>query len=164
MKWIVFILALFIVWYMTKPDESLFNSVPDSSFTQTIANLTADQNQAMILATQDYINKYMKLCVYCIETKSIKKLVNKTDNSVKYRCIYMFMVMGGYAYGFTAQVDISMDDPNQPKVLLLTTQPDAVASDAVIVPYTDEVAKTFLSFDQVTAASIKPIKLPTVNK
>lgn len=164
MKWIVFILALFIVWYMTKPDDSLFNGAPDSSFTQTIANLTADQNQAMIFATQDYINKYMKLCVYCIETKSIQKLVNKTDNSVKYRCIYMFMVLGGYAYGFTAQVDISMEEGAKPKVLLLTTQPDAVASDAVIIPYTDKVGKTFLSFDQITAASIKPIKLPTVNK
>ena len=164
MKWIVFILAIFIVWYMTKPDESLFSGVPDSSFTQTIANLSADQNQAMIFATQDYINKNMKLCVYCIETKSIKKLVNKNDNSVKYRCIYMFMVMGGYAYGFTTQVDISMEDGGKPKILLLTTQPDTVASDAVIVPYTDEVAKTFLSFDQITAASIKPIKLPTVNK
>ena len=164
MKWIIFILALFIVWYMTKPDESLFDSAPDSSFTQTIANLTADQNQAMIFATQDYINKNMKLCVYCIETKSIQKLVNKNDNSVKYRCIYMFMVLGGYAYGFTAQVDISMEDDGKPKILLLTTQPDAVATDVVIVPYTDEVGKTFLNYNQITAASIQPIKLPTINK
>lgn len=161
MKWIVFILAVVIIWYMTKKPESF--AKPDTDYVKTVAAVSADLNQSFIFATQDYINKYMKLCVYCIETKSIQKFINKNDKSEKYKCVYMFMVLGGYAYGFTVQVDISINSDGTPKILLLNTQPDSVASDAVIVPYTDEVAKTFLSYDQVTAL-IKPIKLPTVKQ
>ena len=83
------------------------------------------------------------------ETKEIKKLTNKTDKSIKYRCVYMFMVLGGYAYGFTVQVDIAQHDDGSLKVLLLNTQPSSVASDAVIRPYTGDEGKEFLNYNEI---------------
>ena len=162
MKWIVFILALLTVWYMTKPEMGMYTS-SDSEYIQSVATVSNDLNQTLIFATQDYITKHMKLCVYCIETKEIKQLTNKNDKSIKYRCVYMFRVLGGYAYGFTVQADIALNKDGSVTVLLLNTQPNSVASDAVIHPYTDEVGKTFLNYNEI-AASIQPIKLPTINK
>jgi hypothetical protein len=69
------------------------------------------------------------------------------------------MVMGNYPYGISVHVELTLEPK---KVLLLSIQPMSVKSDAQIVPYTEDVAKTFLSYDELIA-SVKPKKLPTVN-
>ena len=52
-------------------------------------------------------------------------------------------------------------DPN-PRVLLLSLQPLTTKSDVKIVPYTDDVAKQFLSYDEIIA-SVKPKNLPIIS-
>jgi len=157
MKIVFLIITIIILFYLThsEPFES-----SDSDYEEVIASETADRNQQMIFLTRDYLYKYHKLCGYCIETKSIKKFINKLDNSIKYRCVYMFMITGGYPYGLSVNVELVLEP--EPKVLLFSLQPLTTKSDIQIVPYTDEVAKPFLSYDEVLA-SIKPKKLPTVS-
>jgi hypothetical protein len=70
------------------------------------------------------------------------------------------MITGGYPYGLSVNVELVLEP--EPKVLLFSLQPLTTKSDIQIVPYTDEVAKPFLSYDEVLA-SIKPKKLPTVS-
>jgi hypothetical protein len=163
MEIILLLLAVIVVYYLTKtePYTSSTTSTIDSSYEETIATLTPDENQAMIFATRDYLKKYLKLCAYCIDTVSVKKYVDGKGKgkSVKYRAAYMFMIQGGYPYGLSVYSEMTMTP--KPTVLFLTTQPLTTPSDAQIVPFTDETGKTFLSYDQVLAA-VAPKKLPTV--
>jgi len=160
MEIILVILAIVILFYLTR-SESLEGSdkLNDSDYDEVVAAVTPDRNQEMIFLTRDYLKKYQNICGYCIETRSIQKFVHKTDKSEKYRCVYMFMVTDGFPYGISLNVELVME-PN-PRVLLFSTQPLTTKSDVQIVPYTDEVAKTFLSYDEILA-SVKPKNLPTV--
>jgi hypothetical protein len=161
MNVIFFLLAVLLVFYFFTSSEKFQNDVAsDSQYEPAKALVSNDLNQAMIFATRDYLQKNQKLCGYCIETRSINKFVNKVDKSVKYKCRYMFLITDGYPYGISVDVEIGMDP--EPVVLMLRTQPTTTTEDAKIVSYTDEVGKTFLSFDQMVA-SVKPKKLPTVN-
>jgi hypothetical protein len=160
MEIILLLLIILLVFFLTQP-ERLVNG-DDSDFIETAALVTPDLNQEMIFATRDYLQKYNKLCGYCIETRSIKKFVNKNDNStVKYKCVYMFIITGGgYPYGLSVNVELAADP--KPRVLLLSLQPLTTKSDIKIVPYTDEVAKQFLSYDEIIA-SVKPKNLPIIS-
>jgi hypothetical protein len=157
MEVILLILALVVVFFLTRSEHA---EGEDSDYIESVAVETPDRNQAMIFATRDYIQTYHKLCGYCIETRSIKKFVNKNDNSVKYRCVYMFMITGGYPYGISVNVELVLDPT--PKVLLLSFQPLTTKSDTLIVPYQEDVAKQFLSYDEIIA-SVKPKNLPVIN-
>jgi hypothetical protein len=156
MEIVLLILAVLILFYFTK-SESLDGS--DSNYEEVVASVTPDINQAMIMLTGEYLKKYHKICGYCIETRSLQKFENKIDKSVKYRCVYMFMVTGGYPYGISVNVEILMEPT--PRVLLMSTQPLTTKSDVKIVPYAEDVAKTFLSYDEILA-SVKPKNLPEV--
>jgi hypothetical protein len=158
MEILFLLLAILAVFFLTKSEY--MSNPEESDYVETIATETPDRNQQMIFLTQDYLKKYHKLCGYCIETRSIQKFTNKKDNSVKYRCAYMFMILGGYPYGLSVTVELVLEP--EPKVLLLSLQPLTTKSDLQIVPFTDEVAKPFLSYDEVLA-SVKPKKLPIVN-
>jgi hypothetical protein len=157
MEVILLILALVVVFFLTRSEHT---EGEDSDYIESVAVETPDRNQAMIFATRDYIQTYHKMCGYCIETRSIKKFVNKNDNSVKYRCVYMFMITGGYPYGISVNVELVLDPT--PKVLLLSFQPLTTKSDTLIVPYQEDVAKQFLSYDEIIA-SVKPKNLPVIN-
>ena len=157
MEVILLILALVVVFFLTRSEHA---EGEDSDYIESVAVETPDRNQAMIFATRDYIQTYHKMCGYCIETRSIKKFVNKNDNSVKYRCVYMFMITGGYPYGISVNVELVLDPT--PKVLLLSFQPLTTKSDTLIVPYQEDVAKQFLSYDEIIA-SVKPKNLPVIN-
>jgi hypothetical protein len=157
MEVILLILALVVVFFLTRSEHA---EGEDSDYIESVAVETPDRNQAMIFATRDYIQTYHKMCGYCIETRSIKKFVNKNDNSVKYRCVYMFMITGGYPYGISVNVELVLDPT--PKVLLLSFQPLTTKSDTLIVPYQEDVAKKFLSYDEIIA-SVKPKNLPVIN-
>ena len=157
MEVILLILALVVVFFLTRSEHA---EGEDSDYVESVAVETPDRNQAMIFATRDYIQTYHKMCGYCIETRSIKKFVNKNDNSVKYRCVYMFMITGGYPYGISVNVELVLDPV--PKVLLLSFQPLTTKSDTLIVPYQEDVAKQFLSYDEIIA-SAKPKNLPVIN-
>jgi hypothetical protein len=159
MEIILLLLIILLVFFLTQP-ERLANG-DDSDFIETSALVTPDLNQEMIFATRDYLQKYNNLCGYCIETRSIKKFTNKNDGTVKYKCVYMFIITGGgYPYGLSVNVELAAD-PN-PRVLLLSLQPLTTKSDVKIVPYTDEVAKQFLSYDEIIA-SVKPKNLPIIS-
>jgi len=158
MKILVVLLALLVVFFLTRSEH--MTNPDDSAFVETITVETPDRNQDMIFLTQEYLQKYYKLCTYCIETRSIRKLVNAENKSVKYKCVYMFMVTGGYPYGISVHVELVLEPVK--KVLLLSLQPLTTKSDTKIVPYVEDVAKTFLSYDEIIA-SVKPKKLPTVN-
>jgi hypothetical protein len=158
MKILLVLLALLVVFFLTRPEY--MTNPDDSAFVETVTVETPDRNQDMIFLTRDYLQKYHKLCAYCIETRSIRKLVNRDDNSVKYRCVYTFMVTGGYPYGISVHVELVLEPVK--KVLFLSLQPMTTKSDAMIVPYTEDVAKKFLSYDEILA-SVKPKNLPTVN-
>jgi hypothetical protein len=162
MEIILLMLAIIVVYYLTKTEPYTSNSTStiDSNYEETVATLTPDENQAMIFATRDYLQKYMKLCGYCIDTVSVKKFTNREDNTVKYRAAYMFMIQGGYPYGLSVYSELTLSPT--PAVLFLTTQPLTTQSDVQITPFTNETGKTFLSYDQVLAA-VAPKKLPTVN-
>jgi hypothetical protein len=157
MEIILLIIAIIVLFYLTRTEK--FES-PDSDYEEVVAVETADRNQQMIFLARDYLQKYHKVCGYCIETRSIKKFVNKLDRSVKYRCVYMFMITDGYPYGVSVNVELVLEPT--PKVLLLSLQPLTTKSDVQITPYVEDVAKTFLSYDEVLA-SVKPKNLPTVN-
>lgn len=158
MEIILVILAIVILFYLTR-SESLEGSDRDSDYDEVVAAETPDRNQEMIFLARDYLKKYHNICGYCIETRSIRKFVNKNDKSVKYRCVYMFMVTGGFPYGISVNVELVME-PN-PRILLFSTQPLTTKDDTKIVPYKEDVAKTFLSYDEILA-SVKPKNLPTV--
>jgi hypothetical protein len=160
MNIILFLLAIALILYLTNSEKFQNDPESESQYEEQKALVSNDLNQSMIFATQDYLKKNQKLCVYCIETRSIKKFVHKVDKSVKYRCRYMFMVIEGYPYGISVDVELGMDP--EPVVLMLNLQPKTTTEDGKIVSYTDEVGKTFLSFDEMIA-SVKPKKLPTVN-
>ena len=158
MEIIVVLLAILVVFFLTKSEY--MSNPEESDYIETIATETPDSNQQMIFLTRDYLKKYYKLCGYCIETRVIKKFTNQKDNSVKYRCTYMFMITGGYPYGLSVNVELVLKP--EPKVLLLSLQPLTTKSDIQIIPYTDEVAKPFLSYDEVLA-SVKPKNLPIIS-
>ena len=158
MEILVLLLALLVVFFLTRSEH--MTQPDESSYVETITVETPDRNQDMIFLTQDYLKKYYNLCTYCIETRSIRKLVNINDNSAKYKCVYMFMVLGSYPYGISVNVELVLEP--EKKVLLLSLQPLTTKSDAKILPYTEDVAKTFLSYDEILA-SVKPKNLPTVN-
>ena len=153
---ILVILAFVLIYFLTRSEK--LDGVSD--YIETIALETPDRNQAMIFATADYLKKYHKICGYCIETRSIKKFINKNDKSVKYRCVYMFVVTGGYPYGLSVNVELAYD--TEPRVLLLSLQPLTTKSDVTITPYVEDVAKPFLSYDEIIA-SVKPKNLPTIS-
>lgn len=157
MEIILVILAIAVLWYLTR-SESLEGS-NDSDYEEVVGSVTPDMNQDMIFLTRDYLHKYHKICGYCIETRSIKMFKHTSDSSIKYRCVYMFMVTGGYPYGISVNVELTME-PN-PRVLLMSTQPLTTKSDVQIVPYKEDVAKQFLSYDEMLA-SVKPKNLPEV--
>lgn len=159
MEIIVFILAMLIIFYLTRSES--FTNAPDTDYVQSVATVTADLNQSLIFATRDYLQKNLKLCGYCIETRSIKMFTNKNDKTVKYRCVYMFLITDGYPYAISINVDIGMTPA--PTVLLLSTQPADTISSSVIQPYTDEDGKKFLSFDEINAL-VKPKNLPTISQ
>ena len=156
MEIILVILAIAVLFYLTH-SEKLEGS--DSDYEESVASVTPDENQKMIFLTRDYLHKYHKICGYCIETRNITKFVSKADSSVKYRCVYMFMVTGGYPYGISVNVELTMEP--EPRVLLMSTQPMTTKSDVQIVPYKEDVAKQFLSYDEILA-SVKPKNLPEV--
>ena len=160
MNIILFLLAIALVLYLTNSEKFQNDPVSESQYEEKKALVSNDLNQSMIFATQDYLKNNQKLCVYCIETRSIKKFVHKVDKSVKYKCRYMFIVTEGYPYGISVDVELGMDP--EPVVLMLSLQPTTTTEDGKIVSYTDEIGKTFLSFDEMVA-SVKPKKLPTVN-
>jgi hypothetical protein len=160
MNTIFFLLAIVLILYLTNSEKFQNESESESQYEEKKALVTNDLNQSMIFATQDYLKTNQKLCVYCIETRSIKKFVHKVDKSVKYRCRYTFMVTEGYPYGISVDVELGMDP--DPVVLMLNTQPTTTTDDGKIISYSEEVGKTFLSFDEMIA-SVKPKKLPTVN-
>jgi hypothetical protein len=159
MELVLIVLAVLLLFYLTR-SEKLVGAVDDSQYTMTVASVTPDKNQAMIFLARDYLKKYMNICAYCIETRSVQQLTNIQDNSVKYRCSYTFVVFGGFPYGITVNTEIVLDPA--PAVLLLSTQPLTSAEGAKIAPYTNEIAQPFLSYDEIYA-SIKPQKLPTVS-
>lgn len=156
---ILVILAFVLIYFLTR-SEKLDGVGPDTDYIETIALETPDRNQAMIFATAEYLKTYHKICGYCIETRSIKKFINKNDKSVKYRCVYMFVVTGGYPYGLSVNVELSFD--TEPRVLLLSLQPLTTKSDVTITPYVEDVAKAFLSYDEIIA-SVKPKNLPVIS-
>ena len=157
MEIILLLIAIVVLFYLTRSEQF---ETPDSDYDEVVAAETPDSNQQMIFLASDYLKKYHKLCGYCIETRSIKKFINKLDKSVKYRCVYMFMITGGYPYGVSVNVELVLEPV--PKILLLSLQPLTTKADVQITPYTEDVAKTFLSYDEVLA-SVKPKNLPTVN-
>jgi hypothetical protein len=157
MEIILVILAIAVLFYLTHSEK--LEGSDDSNYEEAVASVTPDENQKMIFLTRDYLHKYHKICGYCIETRNIKKFINKGDSSVKYRCVYMFMVTGGYPYGISVNVELAMEP--EPRVLLMSTQPITTKSDVQIVPYKEDVAKQFLSYDEMLA-SVKPKKLPEV--
>jgi hypothetical protein len=164
MKILLVIAALLLVYFLTR-SESYTNGATSSTITsdydETVAVETPDMNQAMIFATRDYLQKYMKLCGYCVETRQIKKFINRNDQSVKYQCTYLFLITGGsFPYGVSVNVELAKDPV--PTVLFLSLQPLTTKSDVTITPYTDEIGKTFLSYDEIIA-SVKPKNLPTVS-
>jgi hypothetical protein len=72
----------------------------------------------------------------------------------------MFVVTGGYPYGLSVNVELSFD--TEPRVLLLSLQPLTTKSDITITPYVEDVAKAFLSYDEIIA-SVKPKNLPVIS-
>ena len=159
MELVLIVLAVVLLFYLTR-SEKLVGAVDDSQYTKTVASVTPDKNQTMIFLAKDYLQKYMNICAYCVETRSVQQMTNIQDNSVKFRCSYTFVVFGGFPYGITVNTEIVLDPT--PKVLLLSTQPLTSAEGAKISPYTLEVAQPFLSYDEIHA-SIKPQKLPIVS-
>jgi len=160
MELVLIVLAVVLLFYLTRSEKLVGTMVDDSQYTKTVASVTPDKNQTMIFLAKDYLQKYMNICAYCVETRSVQQMTNIQDNSVKYRCSYMFVVFGGFPYGIAVNTEIVLDPT--PKVLLLSTQPLSSAESAKISPYTVEVAQPFLSYDEIYA-SIKPQKLPTVS-
>jgi hypothetical protein len=163
MEILFIILAILVLYFFTRSEklEGSQQSTINSDYDEVVAAETPDTNQDMIFATRDYLQTYMKLCGYCIETRQIRKFVNRNDKTVKFQCTYLFMITGGsFPYGLTVNVELAMNP--KPLVLLLTLQPLTTKSDVVIKPYTDEIGKTFLSYDEIIA-SVKPKNLPTVS-
>ena len=77
MEILLLLVAILVVFFLTKSEY--LDSSDDSAYVETIAVETPDRNQEMIFLTRDYLQKYHKICGYCIETKSIKKFTNKND-------------------------------------------------------------------------------------
>ncbi len=160
MELVLIVLAVVLLFYLTRSEKLVGTMTDDSQYTKTVASVTPDKNQTMIFLARDYLKKYMNICAYCVETSSVQQMTNIQDNSIKFRCSYTFVVFGGFPYGITVNAEIVLDPV--PKVLLLSTQPLTSVEGAKIAPYTLEVAQPFLSYDEIYA-SIKPQKLPTVS-
>ena len=143
MKLIFFLIALVIVYLLTQSES--FQE--DGDFIEQKAQVSPDQNQDMIVATHKYIKDTMNLCSYCIETNKIQ-VFNKSNDptTVKYKARYMFMVFSTYPYGIAVDVEITNG-----QVTNFTTQPieNVTSGTATLVPYTDDIAHEFLSYDQL---------------
>ena len=143
MKLIFFLIALVVVYLLTRSES--FQE--DGDFIEQKAQISPDQNQDMILATQKYIKDTMKLCSYCIETGKIQVFNKSNDPStIKYKARYIFLVFATYPYGIAVDVEIMNG-----AVTNFATQPieNPSSSTSSLVPYTDDIAHEFLSYDQL---------------
>ena len=89
----------------------------------------------------------MKLCSYCIETGKIQVFNKSNDPStIKYKARYIFLVFATYPYGIAVDVEIMNG-----AVTNFATQPieNPSSSTSSLVPYTDDIAHEFLSYDQL---------------
>lgn len=139
MKLIFFLLALIVIYFLTRSES--FQE--DGDFIEQKAEISPDQNENIITATQKYIKDTMNVCSYCIETNKIQVFKN-SGNILKHKARYMFLVFSTYPYGIA--VDVEVIDG---KVTSLNTQPVDGVTTGSIIPYADDVAHDFLSYDQL---------------
>ncbi len=84
--------------------------------------LTNELMQEMVLATNKAVSKKTDLCTYIIETLSVKKYTNTTTNQEIYRCMFMSVKHGGFAFGFAVTSDMRIID-GKATVIGLRAQP-----------------------------------------
>jgi len=143
MKLIFFLIALAVVYLLTRSES--FQE--DGDFVEQKSQITPDQNQEMIMVTQKYIKDTLKLCSYCIETNKIQVFSKSGDpTTLKYKTRYMFLIFATYPYGIAVDVEIMNG-----AVTSFATQPieNTSSTTASLVPYTDDIAHEFLSYDQM---------------
>jgi hypothetical protein len=152
MKLIFFIVALAIVYILTRSET--FQE--DGDFIEQKSQISPDQNQNMIMLTQKHIKDTMKVCSYCIETNKVQAFSRTNDSAVvKYKARYMFLVFSTYPYGIAVDVEI-LDG----KITNFSTQPLDKGTSTTMIPYTDEIAHEFLSYDQM-AQKPSPLQVTT---
>jgi len=144
MKLVLLAGALAIVYLLTRSESFQDETV---EFIEQKAQVSADRNESMIQMTQAKIRDTLKLCSYCIETNKIQMFKSSTGGVIKFKARYMFLVFSGYPYGLAVDVEFTND-----KITAFSTQAAAMPDDSKlgsIIPFTDEVAHTFLPYDQL---------------
>lgn len=155
MKLVLFVLALVIVYLLTRTEP--FQQ--DGDFVEQKTQISPDQNQTFITLTQKELKSRLGLCGYCIETNKIQKFGKSNDPSAfMIKARYMFLIFSTYPYGLAVDVEIQND-----KVTSFNTQPADTPTSGQFVAYTDEVAHEFLSYDQL-AQKPSPVILNDTQK
>jgi hypothetical protein len=105
----------------------------------------------MITLVQQRIKDELGLCSYCIETNKIKMF--KKGETIKYNTRYMFLVFSTYPYGMAVDAEIT-----DGKITSFSLQPVNAPDSGSFVPYTDDIAHDFLSYEQLAQ---KPSQVPS---
>lgn len=118
-------------------DESL----PDMTrhVETTDVSINNDTIENLVMTTNTYLNEKTGLCTYIIETTSIKKFVHVDGGDDIYRCMFMVLKRGGFAFGFALTIDISMSPSGRTHVLSARTQPIDVMPPTDQTPFQSDI-------------------------
>lgn len=132
--------------YKKPKDVDLNIQAPElSGFVESSGSVTPDEIQNIVLSCQDYFKSKTGLCVYALETNSVKKYTK--EGSVLYVVRFMFTVTNtGFPYGIGATFHV-LDS----RVVGAVTQQMGGGFKAV------GSEPSYLSYDQIVADQRKVI-------
>jgi len=169
---ICFIVALFILLVLTSCKEKFVEMFGFSGYKKPVLNLdlnyadvdfdltgfskvtgelTPDELDAMISATQKFISRTGKVCAYPIETSSVERYVNSSTGDKLSKCRFMFVTTNtNFPFGF-GLTSVILNG----KVVATRTQ--VLKDTDSIKPHEEETASAFLPFSDLVAKPDKGI-------
>ena len=132
---LVLIMYMFFVYepYTGAPPSSI-PSDPGAGYELWTAGLKPDDIQTAIVATAEYLSN--ELCVYGIETTSIKKYTSGGDN-IRYVCSFMFTAKSKNGYPYAFRVDSIVDNGKATSVTRETEERMSDTPDLSYLPYSE---------------------------
>lgn len=135
---VILVLIILMILFFTKNNTGraiLAKVEKKKGLEEVVTNVDNDTVENIVIATNKYILETQKECSYIIETLNIKKIVDNDTGKSFYRCMFMAVRQGGFAYGFAVTVDATIETPTT--ILKFSTQPMDIEAPSNIKPFVD---------------------------
>lgn len=109
-----------------------------SGYKEAQLDLTPDESETIIRGVNASIAERTGLCTYIIENLKMTKYVHETNKDTFYRCVFMVMKKGGFAFGFAVAADVELKPAL--KIRALNTQPMGPQAGSGVASFVDNGA------------------------